>query len=107
MSRIAPDQQRIRAGLSILVAVLGDSFPVLLARAQEGNEAAFSQLWRDCNPALLRYLRVIVADGAEDVAAETWVQVLLGLPAFRGDEPGWRAWLFTTARRRAIDDVRY
>jgi RNA polymerase sigma-70 factor, ECF subfamily len=86
--------------------VLGDSFAVVLARAQQGNEAAFSQLWRDGNPPLLRYLRVIVADVAEDVAAETWVHVVRGLAAFRGDEPAWRAWLFTTARRRAIDDVR-
>ena len=93
--------------LSILLAVLGERFAVVLARAQEGNEAAFSQLWRDCNPALLRYLRVIAPDAAEDVAAETWVQVVRGLAAFRGDEPAWRAWLFTTARRRAIDDVRH
>ena len=43
---------------------------------------------------------------AEDVAAETWVHVIRGLTAFRGDEAGWRAWLFTTARRRVIDDAR-
>jgi RNA polymerase sigma-70 factor, ECF subfamily len=92
--------------LSILIAVLGDSFALLLERAQAGSEAAFSQLWRDCNPALLRYLRVIAPDVAEDVAAETWVHVVRGLSGFRGDEPAWRAWLFTTARRRAIDDVR-
>jgi RNA polymerase sigma-70 factor, ECF subfamily len=92
--------------LSILIAVLGDSFALLLERAQAGSEAAFSQLWRDSNPALLRYLRVIAPDVAEDVAAETWVHVVRGLSGFRGDEPAWRAWLFTTARRRAIDDVR-
>jgi len=92
--------------MSILLGVLGDSFAVVLARAQAGGEAAFSELWRDSNPALLRYLRVIAPDVADDVAAETWVQVVRGLSAFRGDEPAWRAWLFTTARRRAMDDVR-
>jgi RNA polymerase sigma-70 factor (ECF subfamily) len=106
----SPAMRRICCGrgrrLSILLAVLGDRFAVVLARAQEGNEAAFSQLWRDSNPALLRYLRVIAPDVAEDVAAETWVQVVRGLSAFRGEESAWRAWLFTTARRRAIDDVR-
>ena len=86
---------------------MGESFAAVLARAQQGNEAAFSQLWRDSNPPLLRYLRVIVPDATEDVAAETWVQVVRGLAAFRGDERAWRAWLFTTARRRAIDDVRH
>jgi RNA polymerase sigma-70 factor, ECF subfamily len=86
--------------------VIGDEFPAVLAAAQDGSEAAFATLWRDANPALLRYLRVVAPDAAEDVAAETWVQVVRGLPGFRGDEQGWRAWLFTTARRRAVDEGR-
>jgi predicted RNA polymerase sigma factor len=32
--------------------------------------------------------------------------VVRGLAGFRGDEAAWRAWLFTTARRRAIDRLR-
>ena len=86
--------------------MIGDEFPAVLGAAQDGNEAAFATLWRDGNPALLRYLRVVAPDDAEDVAAETWVQVVRGLPRFRGDEQAWRAWLFTTARRRAIDERR-
>jgi RNA polymerase sigma-70 factor, ECF subfamily len=87
-------------------AVICEEFGNVLAAAQEGSEAAFSRLWRDGNPALLRYLRVIAPEAAEDVAAETWLQVVRGLAGFRGDEQGWRAWLFTTARRRAIDEAR-
>jgi RNA polymerase sigma-70 factor, ECF subfamily len=86
--------------------VIGDGFAAVLAAAQAGSEAAYSQLWRDGNPALLRYLRVIAPEAAEDVAAETWVQVVRGLTGFRGDEQAWRAWLFTTSRRRAIDEGR-
>jgi len=86
--------------------VIGEDFDGVLAAAQAGTEAAFSRLWRDGNPALLRYLRVIAPEAAEDVAAETWLQVVRGLAGFRGDEQGWRAWLFTTARRRAIDEAR-
>ena len=78
----------------------------MLAAAQDGSEVAFSRLWRDGNPALLRYLRVIAPEAAEDVAADAWLQVVRGLAGFRGDEQGWRAWLFTTARRRAIDEAR-
>jgi RNA polymerase sigma-70 factor, ECF subfamily len=85
---------------------MGDEFAAALAAAQKGSEEAFSALWQDANPALLRYLRVIAPAVAEDVAAETWVHVIRGLTAFRGNEAGWRAWLFTTARRRVIDDVR-
>ena len=87
--------------------MIGETFPALLAAAQRGEEHPFSVLWRDANPALLRYLRVIAPETAEDVAADTWVQVVRGLGGFRGDEAAWRAWLFTTARRRAIDHGRY
>jgi RNA polymerase sigma-70 factor, ECF subfamily len=87
--------------------VVGEEFAALLAAAKEGNEAAFSTLWRDANPALLRYLRAVTPAHAEDVAAETWVQVLRGLANFTGDEGAWRAWLFTNARRRVLDQVRH
>lgn len=86
--------------------MIGEGFAEVLAAAQEGSEAAFSRLWRDGNPPLLRYARVVAPEGAEDVAADTWLQVVRGLGDFRGDEHAWRAWLFTTARRRAIDHAR-
>ncbi len=92
--------------MRILASVIGLDFAAVLAAARGGDEAAFSVLWRDGNPALLRYLRVVAPDAAEDVAAETWVQVVRGLPGFDGDEQDWRSWLFTTARRRAIDESR-
>jgi RNA polymerase sigma-70 factor, ECF subfamily len=90
----------------ILCNVVGEDFAAVLAAAQNGSEDAFSVLWRDANPALLRYLRVVVPEAAEDVAAETWVQVVRGLSRFTGDENAWRAWLFTTARRRLLDQAR-
>jgi RNA polymerase sigma-70 factor (ECF subfamily) len=64
-------------------------------------------LWRDAHPLLLRYLRVAVGDGAEDVASEVWLEVVIRLTRFRGDEQDFRAWLFTTARRRVTDQRRY
>jgi RNA polymerase sigma-70 factor (ECF subfamily) len=90
----------------ILACVIGEEFGPVLAAAQDGSEAAFAVLWRDVNPVLLRYLRVTAPGAAEDIAAETWVQVVRGLPGFRGDERAWRAWLFTAARRRAADEGR-
>jgi RNA polymerase sigma-70 factor (ECF subfamily) len=86
--------------------VIGADFAVVLTAAQQGDEAAFETLWHDSQPALLRYLHVIAPDAAEDIAAETWVHVIRGLARFRGDERNWRAWLFTTARRRVIDQTR-
>ena len=86
--------------------VVGDDFARVLADAQGGSEDQFAVLWRDANPALLRYLRVLAPDSAEDIAAETWVHVVRGLTRFIGDEGAWRAWLFTTARRRLLDQAR-
>ena len=90
----------------ILGAVFGEEFPAVLAAAQRGSEAAFTRLWLDANPGLVRYLRVIAPESADDVAADTWLQVVRSLRRFRGDEAAWRAWLFTTARRRLIDASR-
>ena len=86
--------------------MIGADFPSVLAAAQQGDEEAFSALWLDGNLALLRYLRVIAPEFAEDIAAETWVGVIRGLDRFRGGEGAWRAWLFTTARRRVVDERR-
>lgn len=86
--------------------VVGNDFARVLADAQGGSEDQFAVLWRDANPALIRYLRVLAPEHAEDIAAEAWVHVVRGLPRFVGDEAAWRAWLFTTARRRLIDQAR-
>jgi RNA polymerase sigma-70 factor, ECF subfamily len=83
--------------------MIGPSFPGLLAAAQGGDEQAFAVLWRDLQPAVLRYLRVAAPVAAEDLAADTWVSVIRGLARFTGDEQDFRAWVFTAARHRAID----
>jgi len=82
--------------------VIGAAFGDTLARAQAGDGPAFACIFRDIQPALLRYLRVITPD-PEDVAGDTWVQVVAGLGGFRGEEQAFRAWLFTIARHRAAD----
>ena len=86
--------------------MIGGDFEAVLKAAQAGDEAAFSLLVRDAQPSLLRYLRVVSATEAEDVAGDTWVTVVRGLRRFRGDESAWRAWLFATARRRAVEEGR-
>jgi RNA polymerase sigma-70 factor, ECF subfamily len=86
--------------------MLGSCFGSVLAAAVDGDEQAFARLWRDLHPAVLRYLRVVAPDAAEDVASETWLEVVRGLGQFTGDETGFRSWVFTIARHRALDDHR-
>jgi len=84
-----------------------DDFPDVLARAQHGDEAAFTVVFRAMQPMLLRYLTVLAGPStAEDLAAETWVAALRGLVKFRGNESDLRGWLVTIARARWVDAVR-
>jgi RNA polymerase sigma-70 factor (ECF subfamily) len=78
-----------------------------IARAQKGDEDAFRVIYRAVQPGLLRYLRSLVGDDAEDVASEAWSQIARDLPGFKGDEPGFRGWTATIARNRAMDHLRY
>jgi RNA polymerase sigma-70 factor, ECF subfamily len=78
-----------------------------LVSARAGDEAGFLVLWDALQPRLLRYLRVVGCDDVEDVAGETWLQVVRDLPKFKKDNADeFRAWLFTIARHRAIDAAR-
>jgi|SRR5579875_41249 len=75
-------------------------------QAQDGDEDAFRVLYRDIHPRILRYLRVIVGNDAEDVASETWLHIARGLHTFTGDSDGFRGWTATIARNRATDHLR-
>ncbi|MGV9704470.1 RNA polymerase sigma factor [Streptomyces sp. NPDC003483] len=77
-----------------------------VARAQEGDEAAFAVAYRMVQPGLLGYLRGIVGDDAEDVASDAWLEIARDLGRFRGDGAGFRGWTATIARHRALDHLR-
>jgi RNA polymerase sigma-70 factor (ECF subfamily) len=79
------------------------AFQATLSAAARGDEEAFAALWRELQPAVLRYLKVAAPEAAEDLAADTWVSVIRGLGRFRGDEQRFRGWVFTIARLRAVD----
>src|SRR3954447_8992779 len=83
------------------------TFSETLAAAQRGDEAAFTSLFRDTQPTLLRYLRVMSRDDADDLAAETWVQVVRGLRSFEAeDAAAFRAWVLSIGRHRWLDLLR-
>ena len=77
-----------------------------LAAARSGDEKALAALWRELQPALLRYLRAADPDAAEDIASDTWVEVTHHIDRFSGDMRAFRGWLFTIARHRLIDTRR-
>jgi RNA polymerase sigma-70 factor, ECF subfamily len=74
--------------------------------ATAGDEGAFRVLYQQVQPGLLRYLTGIVDVDAEDVAAETWLQIARDIRSYREQGGGFRAWAVSIARNRAIDLVR-
>jgi RNA polymerase sigma-70 factor (ECF subfamily) len=74
--------------------------------AQNGSEDAFRTLYRATQPPLLRYLRTLVGDDADDVASEAWLQIARDIRTFRGDYDGFKGWATTVARNRAMDHLR-
>lgn len=84
-----------------------DELTSALQAAREGDEGAFRTVYRAVHPGLLRYIRGLVGEHAEDVASEAWLQIARGLSGFDGDGDAFRGWTAKIARNRALDHIRY
>jgi RNA polymerase sigma-70 factor (ECF subfamily) len=110
-----PDEEGAMAGSALAPGLTpaitrakepGAALAEAIGRAQQGSEDAFRLLYRDIQPRVLRYLRTLVGEDAEDVASETWLHVTRDLHGFRGDLDAFRGWVATIARNRATDHLR-
>jgi RNA polymerase sigma-70 factor (ECF subfamily) len=79
---------------------------LLVQAARGGDEVAFGRLYLAVQPGLLRYLRALVGQDAEDVASEAWLQITRDLRSYRGAGGAFRAWPASVARHRAMDHLR-
>lgn len=79
----------------------------LLARARQGDGAAFGELYRLHGAAIYALALRISSDPAtaEDIVQDTFLKALQSLGGFRGDAP-LRAWLKRMASNLAIDRLR-
>lgn len=84
----------------------GSDFAEALAAARAGQEWGFAALYEAFAPAVLGFLRGRIPSEAEDVAATVWLEAARSLERFDGDEAGFRAWIFTIARRRMMNERR-
>lgn len=85
-----------------------------VAEARKGDAAAFRLLYQEFQPLLLRYLRFLVGDRADDVAAQAWQRAAEGLRARcalrggygmrRNDYGAFRGWLARLARDLAHEN---
>jgi RNA polymerase sigma factor (sigma-70 family) len=85
---------------------LGRAFPEILSAARTGAPWAMESIYRSLAPGVLGYLRGQGARDPDDVASDVFVGVIHGLPRFEGDERAFRAWVFSIAHRRLMDERR-
>jgi RNA polymerase sigma-70 factor (ECF subfamily) len=80
----------------------------LVARAQEGDETAISQLYRQHAPGIYGYIASRVGDPetAQDLTSEVFLGVLEGLPRFEYRGIPFSAWLYRIAHDRTADHYR-
>ena len=81
-------------------------FASVLVAARAGADWAWEEIYDGLAPKVLGYLRGLGATEPEDVAGEVFVQMVRDLDRFEGDEPAFRAWVFTIAHHRFLDERR-
>jgi len=85
---------------------MDDRYDGAVMAAREGAEWAWQELYGWLSPRLLGYIRARGAVDPEDVLGEVWVQIARNIATFEGTATGFRAWAFTVAHNRVIDEFR-
>src|SRR6185369_4986556 len=78
-------------------------FERVLAAARAGEGWALAELFRDLHPRVRRYLKALAPAIADDVASDTWLDVVRSLDRFRGPASDLRALAFSYARTRLAE----
>ncbi len=81
-------------------------FGSLLRKARAGDQRAWDVLYRWLAPQLLGYLSSGPLDDPEDVLGQVFLDVARRIGEFKGGHEGFRAWVFTIARARRVDEIR-
>jgi len=81
-------------------------FKTLLRAARNGDDPAWDAIYRWLAPQVLGFLRASRLPDPEDVLGDVFLEVARRIGDFRGDRRGFRAWVFTIARSRRVDEIR-
>jgi RNA polymerase sigma-70 factor (ECF subfamily) len=74
--------------------------------ARVGAEWAWTVVYDELAGSVLGYLRGLGAAEPEDLTGEIFLQAVRDLPRFEGSAADFRAWLFTIAHHRFLDERR-
>lgn len=82
--------------------------PQVRAAAAAGDRDAFAALWRECRPAVVRFLRSrgCGPDLVDDLTSEAFLRAWANLSGWREQGRPFGAWVVTIARRCLVDHHR-
>lgn len=83
-----------------------DRFESVLAAARLGEQWAWERLITPLDATLRGYVKSLGSHDIEDAVGDIWLAVVRGLASFSGDEAAFRAWVFSIAYRRSVDQHR-
>ena len=86
-----------------LVDVL--DFDQIVEEAIRGSDSAFTLLWRNYQPRMVRYLAMFTNE-PEDLCSEVWIKIATSIRSFQGDSKAFKGWIYTIARNAATDLAR-
>lgn len=81
----------------------GASFQQCIGDARDGHPEAWTELYDRLAPMVYAYLRTQSLDDPDDVAGETFLQVVRDIHRFEGTERQFRSWVLTIAHHRMLD----
>jgi RNA polymerase sigma factor (sigma-70 family) len=93
-------------GRSHAVLSIEDQFTTTLAAARANAGWAFEWLFHTFAPRVHGYLRSHGVTEPDEVTNDVFLAVFRSLDRFAGDEQAFRAWTFTIARNRLVDEYR-
>ncbi len=80
-------------------------FDLLVEEAVRGSDSAFTLLWRNYQPRMVRYLAMFTNE-PEDLCSEVWIKIATSIKSFQGDSQAFKGWIYTIARNAATDLAR-
>ena len=99
----SPSSEQSEKSTDALVDAL--DFDQLVEEAVHGSDSAFTLLWRNYQPRMVRYLAMFTNE-PEDLCSEVWIKVATSIKSFQGDSQAFKGWIYTIARNAATDLAR-
>lgn len=94
-----------QSGISTNAHVDALDFDQLVEEAVRGSDSAFTLLWRNFQPRMVRYLAMFTNE-PEDLCSEVWIKIATSIRSFQGDSQAFKGWIYTIARNAATDLAR-